>query len=219
MILDAAEALFHERGVAETSTVEVASAAKVSVGRLYYWFPDKDTITNAVMKRSEQRLRTFLAQIIVDDPDLPTPDLLDFVVPRLGQFFREHPGSLAVLMRGPVDVVDHGRSMCEYMESLAGGILTARVPDIPDAERDLVAATITRLVIGSIADVVRADAEQGDVILAELRYLLAAYMHCRYPGHLDPVWANPDEPIRPSRRPVRFARPPRKIFPALTDVT
>jgi AcrR family transcriptional regulator len=216
-ILDAAERLFHERGVAETSTVDVAAAARVSVGRLYYWFPDIDAITNAVMQRSEQRLREFLREVIVDRPDVPTPDLLDRVVTHVGAFFREHPGSLAVLMRGPVDPVDHGGSMCAYFEALAAGVVEARVPGIPPAERDLVAATITRIMIGMMADYVRVDIEEGAVLLTETRYVLAAYLHCRYPGPLDPVWDNPDDPIRPSRRPVSFDRRPRTVYPALTE--
>jgi AcrR family transcriptional regulator len=218
LILDAAEQLFHERGVAETSTVDVALAAKVSVGRLYYWFPDKDAVTNALMKRSEQRLHEFLGKVIVHDPDVPTPDLLNRVIPLIGAFFREHPGSLAVLMRGPVDPTDHGRSMCAYFEFLAASVVEARVPGIPAAERDLVAVTITRIVLGMMAEYVRLDIEQGNVVLIETRYVLAAYLHCRYPGHLDPVWDNPDDPIRPSRRPVRFDRPPLKIHPALTEL-
>ena len=217
LILDAAEQLFHERGVAETSTVDVAVAAKVSVGRLYYWFPDKDAVTDAVMKRSEQRLRDFLDKVIVHEPDVPTPDLLDRAVPLIGAFFREHPGSLAVLLRGPTDPVHHGRSMSTYFEQLAAGVVEARVPGIPSAERDLVASTITRIVLGMMAEYVRLDIEQGSVLLVETRYVLAAYLHCRYPGHLDPVWDNPDDPIRPSRRPVRFDRPPLTIHPALLD--
>jgi AcrR family transcriptional regulator len=216
LILDAAERLFHERGVVETSTVDVAAAAQVSVGRLYYWFPDKDAVTNAVMQRAEQRLREFLGKVIVD-VDEPTPDLLDRVVPALGAFFREHPGSLAVLVRGPVDPVDHGGSMCAYMESLAAAVVEARVPGIPAAERDLVATTITRIVIGMMAEHVHADLEFGNVVLIELRYVLAAYLHCRYPYDSDPVWTNPDEPIRPSRRPIDFDRPSVQIRPALSD--
>ena len=218
LILDAAEQLFHQRGVAETSTVDVASAAKVSVGRLYYWFPDKDAVTNAVMQRSEQRLREFLGTVIAHENDTPTPDLLDRVVPLVGEFFKEHPGTLAVLMRGPVDPVDHGRSLCEYVESLAAGVVEQRVPGVPAAERDLVATTITRIVIGMMSEYVRLDDDAGRVVLDELRYVLAAYLHCRYPGHLDPVWDDPVDPIRPSRRPMPLDSPPMTIHPALTAI-
>lgn len=215
LILDAAERLFHDRGVAETSTVDVAAAARVSVGRLYYWFPDKDAITKALMQRAEQRLRDFLEKLIIIDPNAPAGQLLDRAVPMLGAFFREHPGSLAVLMRGPVDPVDHGSSMCDYVRSLAAAVLEARVPGIPDDERDLVAGTITRIVIGMMADHVRSDLEQGNLILLELRYVLAAYLHSRYPGSGDPVWhaaSPPLLPARPSLRPGDLGRP---VAPAL----
>lgn len=215
LILDAAERLFHERGVAETSTVDVATEARVSVGRLYYWFPDKDAITYAVVQRSEQRLREFLPTVIVHDPDTPTPSMIEQVVPVIGRFFRQHPGSLAVLVRGPVDTVDHGRSLCALFEQLAAAVVEQRVPGMPTAERDLVACTVTRIVIAMMAEHVRADDEHGAVILDELVYVIAAYLHCRYPGRLDPVWTDPDEPIRPARRPIAFERRASPVYPAL----
>lgn len=217
LILDAAERLFHERGVAETSTVDVAAAAKVSVGRLYYWFPDKDAVTHAVMQRAEQRLRDFLDRLLVVDPEVPTMDLLDRVVPMIGAFFREHPGSLAVLMRGPVDPIDHGGAMCRYVESLAAAVIESRVPGIPHDERDLVAATITRIVIGMMADHVRADLQQGNLILLELRYVLAAYLYCRYPSADDPAWTDERMPVRPARVSVTFERVGGQITPALLE--
>ncbi|MEZ5251311.1 MAG: TetR/AcrR family transcriptional regulator [Ilumatobacteraceae bacterium] len=73
LILDTAERLFHERGVVETSTVDVAAAAGVSVGRLYYWFPDKDAVTNAVMQRAEQRMREFFDGVVLADERSSTP--------------------------------------------------------------------------------------------------------------------------------------------------
>src|SRR3954471_18639300 len=62
LILDAAEGLLQDRGVVETSTVDVAAAAGVSVGRLYYWFPDKDAVVRAVLRRAEFRLRSLIIE-------------------------------------------------------------------------------------------------------------------------------------------------------------
>lgn len=214
LILDTAERLFHERGVVETSTVDVAAAAGVSVGRLYYWFPDKDAVTNAVMQRAEQRMREFFDGVVLADERSSMPELIDRMIPTAAEFFRSHPGSLAVLMRGPVDPVDHGRSMCEYMESLAGRLVEARVPDLPADERDLVARTITRIVVGMMTEYVHADEAAGALVLAELRYVLAAYLHSRYPGRRAAVWRDDDHTIRPSRPALGFdhARP---VYPAL----
>jgi AcrR family transcriptional regulator len=216
LILDTAEQLFHERGVAETSTVDLAAAAEVSIGRLYYWFPDKEAVVRAVLRRCEERLREFLRATIVDNPDSPTPDLLRHLVPLLGQFFKQHPGSLAVLMRGPVDIDDVGEPLCQLFVEMAAGVVRQRVPGIPDEECMLVANAIVRIVLGMLAEYVTADEAWAPHVLDELVYILAAYLHCRYPGHRDPVWTSETDPIRPSRRPQRFDSPPERVYPALT---
>ena len=80
LILDAAERLLHERGVVETSTVDVAAAAGVSVGRLYYWFPDKDAVVRAVLARAEHRLRTLLVEMLVRDSTPPRVELVELLL-------------------------------------------------------------------------------------------------------------------------------------------
>lgn len=218
LILDAAERLLQERGVVETSTVDVATEAGVSVGRLYYWFPDKDAVVRAVLTRAEQRLRSFLVEVIVDEKDQSTPDLISHLLPAVGQFFRQHPGSLAVLQRGPVDGDDPGRPLCHLFNELVAKVVESRVPGIPDIERDLVANTVVRIVIAMLAEYVRADDPVvADVYLHELGYVVAAYLHCRYPGVQDPVWTTPDDPIRPSRRPRQTGAPVRRIHPAYSS--
>ncbi|MFM2069953.1 MAG: hypothetical protein RLZZ623_216 [Actinomycetota bacterium] len=216
LILDTAERLFHEHGVAETSTVDLATAAGVSIGRLYYWFPDKDAVVLAVMQRSEQRLRDFLMSTVVDDPERPTPDLIQSVVPMLARFFVAHPGSLAVLMRGPVDYADAGQPLCQLFAEMAGSVVRKRVPGIPDEECLLVASSIVRIVLGMMAEYVAADESWAPHVLDELMYILAAYMHSRYPWHLDRVWSSDIDPIRPSRRPQRHKAAPGHVYPALT---
>lgn len=185
LILDAAERLFHERGVVETSTVDVAAAAQVSVGRLYYWFPDKTAVVDAVMRRGEEQLRARLA----DDPDMaarPLPERIERVVSVLGSFFREHPGTLAVLARGPVGPVDHGASMCSCVASVAGSLIEFQSSGVAPDESDLVARTITNIVITTMSEYLRSGEEHGELVLAELCSLLAAYLQCRSPNRLVP---------------------------------
>ncbi|MFP5398736.1 MAG: TetR family transcriptional regulator [Gammaproteobacteria bacterium] len=50
-ILDAAERLFHERGVARTTLQHVAQAAGVTRGAIYWHFADKADLFNAMMER------------------------------------------------------------------------------------------------------------------------------------------------------------------------
>ncbi len=50
-ILDAAELVFHERGVSRTSLQEIAQAAGVTRGAVYWHFKDKADVFNAMMLR------------------------------------------------------------------------------------------------------------------------------------------------------------------------
>lgn len=50
-ILDAAERLFHEQGVSRTSLHEIAQAAGVTRGAVYWHFEDKGDLFNAMMDR------------------------------------------------------------------------------------------------------------------------------------------------------------------------
>jgi len=51
LILDTAERLFHERGVSRTSLHDIASAAGVTRGAIYWHFQDKADLFNAMMAR------------------------------------------------------------------------------------------------------------------------------------------------------------------------
>ncbi len=60
-ILDAAEAVFHERGVAHASLDQVAQAAGVTRGAIYWHFKDKADLFEAMMDRVTLPLEDVLA--------------------------------------------------------------------------------------------------------------------------------------------------------------
>lgn len=55
-LVDAARALFVEKGYAETATPEIVSAANVTRGALYHHFPDKKALFWAVIDREAQQV-------------------------------------------------------------------------------------------------------------------------------------------------------------------
>ncbi|WP_107657352.1 TetR/AcrR family transcriptional regulator [Nocardia suismassiliense] len=81
-ILDAAAELFGERGIAETSTNRIATAAGVSIGTLYRYFPDRSVIVDALLERmltsAEERFTTWMS----GRPQDPIADLLP-AIPQL----------------------------------------------------------------------------------------------------------------------------------------
>lgn len=53
-ILDVAMFLFSSKGFYNTTTNEIAKTAKISIGNLYFYFPDKDTILIELLERYNQ---------------------------------------------------------------------------------------------------------------------------------------------------------------------
>ena len=56
-ILEAALAVFRERGFERSTMREIATAAEVAVGAAYYYFESKDTIVMAFYERSQNQMR------------------------------------------------------------------------------------------------------------------------------------------------------------------
>jgi len=94
-ILDVAEELFIADGYNATTTNAIAARAKVSIGSLYQFFPDKAAIVQALAKRYGDLLRQQLAA--VDGIDLDA--YVDLIIDRSEQFFAEYPGYYAIFMQ------------------------------------------------------------------------------------------------------------------------
>ena len=70
-ILDAAEMVFQQRGVSHTSLAEVASAAGVTRGAIYWHFANKADLFDALIKRVFEPLEAKLVELqqqVNDDP-------------------------------------------------------------------------------------------------------------------------------------------------------
>lgn len=68
-LLDAAERVFLQRGVSRASLAEVAQAAGVTRGALYWHFKDKSALFNAMMDRVTLPLSSGMEDILAQDDD------------------------------------------------------------------------------------------------------------------------------------------------------
>jgi len=99
-ILDVAEELFIADGYNATTTNAIAIRAKVSIGSLYQFFPDKAAIVQALAKRYGDLLRQQLAAVDGIDPTaMPLNAYVDLIIDRSEQFFAEYPGYYAIFMQ------------------------------------------------------------------------------------------------------------------------
>lgn len=219
-ILDTAERLFHERGVDGVTTNDLCAAAKLSPGRLYYWFPDRHAIIDAVEERAERLVGAFLTTKVLNDTRSPTSELLRHILYAMADLVRLHPGVLPVLRRhrapGP-DVPE--TSLTKLFIALASGILAERVDTETETEhgREMVATTCVTLAVGMLQLYARVPDPEDKSIIDELIYVLSCYLYSRYPDADDHVWSNPGYALQPRcpARPSSVAIVP--VFPADFD--
>jgi TetR/AcrR family acrAB operon transcriptional repressor len=110
-LLDAAELLFSQRGVARTSLQDIAKATGVTRGAVYWHFADKAELFNAMMARTTQPMEDTLKSIDVDATPQPLADLKQSMLAAL-QRIAHDPRTHRVF-----DIATH---KVEYVDDLLG---------------------------------------------------------------------------------------------------
>lgn len=99
-ILDVAEQMFIAEGYNATTTNAIAARAKVPIGSLYQFFPDKGAIVAALaMRYAEQLHQRFVALDTLDLSNLPLSTYVDRIIDTTDQFFTDYPGYYAIFMQ------------------------------------------------------------------------------------------------------------------------
>jgi AcrR family transcriptional regulator len=159
-ILDAAARIFHEQGYAGATTNDVADEAGVSVGSLYQYFPNKDSLLVALTRRHIESTTVGLTHLlgqtsVASGFDTILRQVVDFLV-------KQHDLDdlhLLVMHQAPRTIeisVELERAKSQLVD-LAEQLLVSRIND--PQHRTLVA----RMVVATI------DAGVHDVILRQPR--------------------------------------------------
>lgn len=73
-ILAAAKKVFARKGYHATTVADIAKAAKVSYGSIYWYFDSKDALFHALMEAEGQALRTHVNEALTTTPANGAPD-------------------------------------------------------------------------------------------------------------------------------------------------
>ncbi len=103
-ILDAALRLFRERGFAETTMRDVATAAGVATGAAYYYFRSKEELVLAFYVRTDQEAAEVFAAAIASSKDLKKR-MRGLIEAKFAQF-AAHRALLTALLKAGVDPRD-----------------------------------------------------------------------------------------------------------------
>lgn len=91
-VLDTAARLVDELGPEAVSTASIASAAGVSIGWLYDFFPNRESVFDAVVERSFEKVTPLADSVHEAMPDADWREALAAVVWALFDFYRDEPG-------------------------------------------------------------------------------------------------------------------------------
>lgn len=161
-ILDAALALFCEKGYYKTTTNEIAQRAQVSIGSLYSYFKDKDTICLEILERYHQKFvdakGAALSQpeLIATDPKRWLRLLIEGLI-HVHEESRELNRELNVLSYYNPQIAamleDNKRRTMEdtvgYFVRYAANLHVRDTEAVATVTYDMISATVDRIVFGS----------------------------------------------------------------------
>ena len=212
-ILDAAERLIAEQGQVGFTANELAAAAGMSIGRVYYWFPDIPAVVTALVERSAVRMAQVFGSSVQSSHGTTTPLLLQRAIRQMCVYVEENPAAVALCLTGGND--GPGRVMNERLVEFATALVRDRVPGIPEHETEIVARTAVGITLGMLNGYNQVAPEFRPYIEQELVYVLSAYLYARFPPPDDFTWTAPERAVQPSRPSRRDFTESGRVWPAL----
>jgi AcrR family transcriptional regulator len=149
-ILDVAEQMFISDGYAATTTNAIAARAKVPIGSLYQFFPDKAAIVKALALRYTGQLHHRLAELdSIDLHDLPLSTYVDRLIDAIDRFFTDYPGYHAIFMQvqgtiSELEELDRAADL-PSIQNLAAS-LSKYDPDLAAADRDAISFVLVKAI-------------------------------------------------------------------------
>ncbi|MGF1480422.1 MAG: TetR/AcrR family transcriptional regulator [Cyanophyceae cyanobacterium] len=149
-ILDVAEQLFITDGYHATTTNAIAARAKVPIGSLYQFFPDKAAILQALTMRYTDLLHQRFAQLNTDEINmLSLPVYIDRLIDTTAQFFTEYPGYHAIFMQvqGTMPELEEieNAADAQLIQDLVAS-LSQRYPDLESADYEAIAFVLVKAI-------------------------------------------------------------------------
>jgi AcrR family transcriptional regulator len=186
-VLDAASSLLERMPLDELTTTRIAAEAGLSIGALYRFFPDKQSIIDAVAVGHIEEFRdslvgTVLKIITFRLANLRKPDLADIfgaIIDAYVLYLDDHPDFRAISFGRHISAATRERQMSSDLgvTALLKRFMLDQVGAADTAELDLklrlVSETGDRIIAYAYEQPTR---EDRDRIIAEMKRMLAGYL-------------------------------------------
>lgn len=182
-ILDAAAAILVESGLAGFTVHGVASRAETSIGSMYHFFPDGESVLKALVDRHISALTELLAEQLGRDQSgwasAPLDEAVASILDPLLGYMEAHPDLFAL----PHEEKDNG---CEPeghgLDTMSIEIfqrfIRARTPDVTATEVLLRSRMMHSITEGVAMRAAKYRVEERPPLFRELRVAVVAYLRC-----------------------------------------
>jgi AcrR family transcriptional regulator len=164
-ILDAAAQLFAEMGYENVSTNAIAARAEVAIGSLYQFFPNKESVMDALTARYAEGTR----EVLTFDTSLTLYQNIDLFVDRFALFSTSHAGFGHLFMTAGKTTVLH-----EEIVRRVEAVLRHYFPNLDKANQN------ARIMVGIVKGLMPLAAPPDNLsphyLLEEVKVTLKAYL-------------------------------------------
>jgi len=183
-LLASADRLLAREGAAALSTTRVAEVAGMSVGTVYNWFPDKQSIAEALALDYWRELADLLAGVADAAQHGTLDDPVGAGLDALAAGFRARPGFLALWFGGlrTERLRDVTRPYRDEVSASVERTLAVSHPRAAPQLRQTVARMVVLLGDGILREAFRLDRAGDASLLAEGAVALSAYVASRLEG-------------------------------------
>lgn len=189
-ILDVAEQMFISEGYNATTTNAIATGAKVPIGSLYQFFPDKAAILQALAMRYMELLHQRFAELhTAEIANLPLSTYVERVIDATDQFFSDYPGYHAIFMqaqemRPELEAIETAAD-AKLIQELATS-LSLRNPNVEQANYEAIAFVLVKA-IGTLLWLALSQEQPFRLTLvAETKRLTLSYLQSYFPSSQTP---------------------------------
>ena len=186
-VLDAASSLLAQLGLEEITTTRIATAAGISIGSLYRFFPDKQSLIDAVAVRHVRDFRRLLEREVMPKVEREMSSLADFqpskllnmVVEAYVGYLDENPDFRAISFGRHISAAtkEHEASPVSGLPALLKDFMLERlgIPNNPELDMMLrvVSEAGERLIAFAYEQPTR---DERDRVIGEMKKMLAGYL-------------------------------------------
>jgi AcrR family transcriptional regulator len=171
--LQAAAELFAEAGFEATTMQAIADRSDSSIGGLYNYFPDKESVAATLRVQYAQELQARLQSLLAASAKLPAPQFARSFIDCIASFARERP---AWVNLHAIAIPTRSRSGHKDLRLSIANAFRVKNPSL-SSERALLAANVTiQIVKGMKTLYLESETKSRGLIEAEFRKVLSSYL-------------------------------------------